>query len=308
MDPAAGMSRHHLLPACRCLRFATRAVVFAMVLAIDNRCAFAATMPASETSDLTDLPPSDLNLLGPSEPAGPSDVIEPSWTLGTEIQPYELWEVLTKRPAGGGPQQCMRSRPSAELDGEKLEALLVDGMCPFLAAFFSSSSPLAQSQRLAVTERQLAAAFPDLWYVKVDADHLGIRAFLQWDVTFLPMYVLFTPSGADQAPKWHRWPGDGQQNPYDYAAVVAFVTRASGLIVANTSASSLGPVVLPRRGSTAWPQAGVELAIGWTIIMLVATRRLYRRWAGTAPGHPGASGSAGVPPPGSIANISTVGG
>merc|ERR1719464_142265 len=82
-------------------------------------------------------------------------------------QPPEWWQ--------GG--HCSAAYLTEERTAEGLEALLAGSNCPFVVAFFSASSPLAQTDSLALTEQRVAASFPSLLYVRVDADLLGIRAF-----------------------------------------------------------------------------------------------------------------------------------
>jgi len=182
----------------------------------------------------------------------------------------------TARAARGSVRQCVwqsrricrSANPVEERNGLDLEVLLSEDKCPFLAAFFSASSPLAQTEKLAQTEHRVASAFPELRYVRVDADQLGIRAFLQWDIAFLPTYVLILPGREVKERQWIRWKGDGA-NPYDYSAVAAFVSRATGLIPANTS-FCVGPScghVTPR-GSATWNKT--ILVASWIAVAIVA--------------------------------------
>jgi len=169
-------------------------------------------------------------------------------------------------------QPCLGTGPVEERSGENLEVLLAEGECPFLAAFFSASLPLAQTKGLAETEQQIASAFPSLVYFRVDADQLGIRAFLQWDIAFLPTYVLYLPPSEGRPRKWIRWKGEGGSNPYDYEAVASFITHTTGLIPRNFSA------VPPRGSSPVQPRGqpesgGLQLGVSWVIIFLVGLRR-----------------------------------
>eukprot|EP00931_Biecheleriopsis_adriatica_P063022 TRINITY_DN38100_c0_g1_i1.p1 TRINITY_DN38100_c0_g1~~TRINITY_DN38100_c0_g1_i1.p1 ORF type:complete len:238 (-),score=42.33 TRINITY_DN38100_c0_g1_i1:78-734(-) len=151
-----------------------------------------------------------------------------------------------------------------ERNVETLEVLLAEERCPFVVAFFSASSPLAQSEDLAFTEQRLATAFRDLRYIRVDADQLSIRAFLQWDISFLPTYTLFWPrKGKEQ--KWHHWQGKNGANPYDYHSVASWVTRCTGLMPGNSSDTMAGPVP-PRMPSppmfgltTCWAMVGLAV-------------------------------------------------
>jgi len=183
----------------------------------------------------------------------------------------------------GRPSQCTRGLPVQRRAGDALEALLVEDDCPFLAAFFSESSPLAQSEGLAVTEQCVAAAFPDLQYFRVDTTQLGMRAFLQWDISFLPTYVLYMPSGIpDRLGTWHRWKAEGGANPYSYQFVASFVERSSGFAAANTSrileqgADAAAAWEPQRRGTEGVGGAGCQLSIAW---MLVAFAALHRWWS-----------------------------
>mmetsp|Transcript_111250 Transcript_111250/g.314905 ORF Transcript_111250/g.314905 Transcript_111250/m.314905 type:complete len:225 (-) Transcript_111250:108-782(-) len=167
-------------------------------------------------------------------------------------------------------EQCAAWNPIEERTGETLEALLLEDACPFVVAFFSSSSPLAQSEELARMEQQTASAFPEMKYVRVDADQLGIRAFLQWDITFLPTYVVSVPAEKGQPRQWIRWKGEGETNPYDHASVTAFVARATGLRAGNTSSFSAGPV--PPRGSPG--MSALQLGVCWVLLALTAAHRM----------------------------------
>lgn len=162
---------------------------------------------------------------------------------------------------------------------EGLEALLSENACPFLVAFFSTSSPLSQTHGLAAMEQHISAAFPSLLYVRVDADKLGIRAFLQWDIAFLPTYVLVLPATLGKPRQFFRWKGDGNPNPYDYDAVASFIARSTGLPPGNTTwraPLALGQDNLPMlpRGSQSWIR--LELVIGWILVALA----VLHRWLG----------------------------
>mmetsp|Transcript_75392 Transcript_75392/g.143512 ORF Transcript_75392/g.143512 Transcript_75392/m.143512 type:complete len:234 (-) Transcript_75392:18-719(-) len=165
---------------------------------------------------------------------------------------------------------CSDIHPIEERAGAGLEALLTEDACPFLAAFFSASSPLAQTPSLAVTEQRVAASFPNIRYVKVDADSMGVRAFLQWDIEFLPTYVLFMPALTGERRQWHRWPADSQTNPYDVEAITAFVSQVTKLMPANTSWSGFGEAETLQRGSPAWTT--LQAAVGWLLVAIVGVR------------------------------------
>ena len=158
---------------------------------------------------------------------------------------------------------------------DSLEILLSEEHCPFVAAFFSSSSPLSQTPELALTEQRLAMSFPTIRYVRVETEYMTIRSFLQWDISFLPTYVLFWPGGrpslgGSEAKGWHRWLGKGA-NPYDYAEVSSWISEVTGLLPQNSSQSDAKPL-LPRGGSQkassfAW------LVIAWTLVALAILHR-----------------------------------
>jgi len=205
-------------------------------------------------------------------------------------------------PSPGRPSQCTRGLPVQRRAGDALEALLVEDDCPFLAAFFSESSPLAQSEGLVVTEQWVAAAFPDLQYFRVDANQLGMRAFLQWDISFLPTYVLYMPSGIPDRPgTWHRWKAEGGANPYSYQFVASFVERSSGFAAANTSrileqgAASAAAWEPQRRGTDGVGGAGCQLSITWTLVAFAALHRWWcsRPSPGNAPSTRARGGGGG---------------
>mmetsp|Transcript_1692 Transcript_1692/g.3433 ORF Transcript_1692/g.3433 Transcript_1692/m.3433 type:complete len:227 (-) Transcript_1692:90-770(-) len=188
------------------------------------------------------------------------------WRAAEHLRPA-LWQ---------GGKRCIGTGTVEERSGEGLEALLAEGEYPFIAAFFSASLPLAQTKGLAETEQRVAAAFPSLVYIRVDADQLGIRAFLQWEVAFLPTYVLYLPPSEGQQRKWIRWKGEGGSNPYDYEAVASFIARATGLIPGNISAAPLaGSSLVQPRGQPEW--GGLQLGVSWAIIAAVAVRRWFQR-------------------------------
>ncbi|CAL1156144.1 unnamed protein product [Cladocopium goreaui] len=145
---------------------------------------------------------------------------------------------------------------------DSLEVLLAEEHCPFVAAFFSSSSPLSQTPELALTEQRLATSFPTVRYVRVETEYMTIRSFLQWDISFLPTYVLFWPGKEGGTKGWHRWTGKGA-NPYDYSEVSSWISEVTGLQPQNTSVATTGPPLLPRgsqKASSAW------LVIAWTLV------------------------------------------
>jgi len=174
--------------------------------------------------------------------------------------------------------QCRYAGPMEESSDLELEALLVEASCPFVAAFFSGSSPLAQTEGLAALEREVAASFPQLRYYRVDADTLSMRAFLQWDIAFLPTFVVYTPPEHPGYPgNWYRWNGNGT-SPYDLHTVAGFIQRAAGLRPSNATkcARLAGPVEgLPRRGAEAWTQA--SLLGSWVLVGLAALQRAFGR-------------------------------
>eukprot|EP00930_Biecheleria_cincta_P069152 TRINITY_DN56929_c0_g1_i1.p1 TRINITY_DN56929_c0_g1~~TRINITY_DN56929_c0_g1_i1.p1 ORF type:complete len:264 (-),score=26.03 TRINITY_DN56929_c0_g1_i1:132-923(-) len=165
-----------------------------------------------------------------------------------------------------------------ERNVETLEVLLAEERCPFVAAFFSGSSPLAQSTGLALTEQRLASSFPKLRYIRVDADLLSIRAFLQWDISFLPTFVLFWPGShrrkeGTPEKKWHHWKGEGSRSPYDYHAVADWITLKTGELPLNSSSLEAGPV--PERqphSSGRW-----QLVLSWGLVALGFLHR-YVNW------------------------------
>lgn len=211
-----------------------------------------------------------------------------------ESMPEASSQALEERPAPGLSRQeslqCQRWHAVEERSGDALETLLVEDAYPFIVAFFSESSPLARSEGLAIAEQRLAASFPDIRYFRVDADHLSMRAFLHWDISFLPTYVLFLPSAERKRPgSWHRWGGDGAANPYSYETVAAFVERASGFVAANSSARRAdapllgvtGP--LPPRAGSGFVGSTLQLAASWTVVVVAALHRLLAASAPEAP-------------------------
>uniref|UniRef100_A0A7S1AT84 Thioredoxin domain-containing protein n=1 Tax=Noctiluca scintillans TaxID=2966 RepID=A0A7S1AT84_NOCSC len=169
---------------------------------------------------------------------------------------------------------CAFERCADEKDGSALEELLAEESCPVLAALFPASSPLAQSDVVTSMEHQLAVSFPSLRYVKVDADQLGVRAFLQWDVSFLPAYMLFMPRVPGQNRRWHRWPSDGHSSPYDFDAVSAFISRTARLQAANTSWLGAGDCLRRPRGDESW--SNFQLWVGWFLVAFTALVRWWR--------------------------------
>eukprot|EP00435_Cladocopium_sp_Y103_P010974 s4368_g2.t2 len=157
---------------------------------------------------------------------------------------------------------------------DSLEVLLAEEHCPFVAAFFSSSSPLSQTSELALTEQRLATSFPTLRYVRVETEYMTIRSFLQWDISFLPTYVLFWPGhaslGGSETKGWHRWMGKGA-NPYDYSEVSSWISDVTGLLPQNTS-DVVSPVLLPR-GSSQKASSLAWLGIAWTLVALAVLHR-----------------------------------
>lgn len=185
--------------------------------------------------------------------------------------------------SGSQQRQCWLAGPIEERSDDELEALLSEEACPFLAAFFSGSSPLARSESLAEMEQQVAAAFPQLRYYRVDADQLGMRAFLQWDIAFLPTYVLYTPSETPgRSGHWYRWKGNGT-SPYDFYTVAGFISRVAGLMPMNstTCVKLAGPADrLPRRGSETGSYA--RLAASWALVFLACLQRWFGQPLGEA--------------------------
>lgn len=168
------------------------------------------------------------------------------------------------------------NRPMEERNADGLEALL-DDPCPFVVALFSGSSPLSQGEGLAFTEQRLASAFPDLAYIKVDADLLGVRAFLQWDIAFLPMFVILSPGvGRGGQRQWVRWPDGGRMNPYDFDAAARFVSQATGLPVGNTTRIDFGSHSFFVRKSPGWSRS--KLVGSWFLVFIVAFRKLKSKY------------------------------
>ncbi|CAE7344893.1 ACSL4 [Symbiodinium pilosum] len=159
-----------------------------------------------------------------------------------------------------------------ERHADALEVLLSEELCPFVVAFFSSSSPLSQSTKLALTEQRLASSFPTLRYVRVETEQMSIRAFLQWDINYLPTYVLFWP--ANSTSPWQRWQSGKNANPYDYHDVSAWMTKATGLVPSNSSQAAAGPV--PPRGKNA------SLSFGWFLVALAVLHRLANHASGAS--------------------------
>lgn len=172
--------------------------------------------------------------------------------------------------------QCWYGGAIEEKSDDDLKELLSEELCPFLAAFFSGASPLARSDALVEMEQQVAAAFPEIRYYRVDADHLSMRAFLQWDIAFLPTYVLYTPPESLGHPgTWYRWKGSGT-NPYDFHTVAGFIQRTSGLRPSNSSTCvrlAGAWEALPRRGSESW--TGMYLAMSWVLVVVAALQRWF---------------------------------
>eukprot|EP00933_Yihiella_yeosuensis_P014097 TRINITY_DN12763_c0_g1_i1.p1 TRINITY_DN12763_c0_g1~~TRINITY_DN12763_c0_g1_i1.p1 ORF type:complete len:265 (-),score=21.69 TRINITY_DN12763_c0_g1_i1:82-876(-) len=159
---------------------------------------------------------------------------------------------------------------------EGLEALLSDQRCPFVVAFFSGASPLSQSKELAITEQRLATSFSKLRYIRVDADQLGIKSFLQWDVSVLPTYILYWPPWLSQPgaslKKWHSWHEGVKDNPYHYDAVAAWISSVTGLTAGNSTSAFTQP--LEPRGSEA--RTLFRLKVCWTIIAIAVLSRLVK--------------------------------
>ncbi|CAE8652658.1 unnamed protein product, partial [Polarella glacialis] len=179
---------------------------------------------------------------------------------------------------------CPQSQPVLDQPADGLEVFLGERTCPFLAAFFSGSSPMAKAESLALTEQRLASSFPRLRYVRVDADELGIRALLQWDIVSLPTYVLFWPlaapgtAGRPPWQTWHRWQGD--LNPYDYHDVAKWISASSGLLPANSSSVGQfpGPLGLVKRGANS-SSSHIRLGVCWTLIAMLAIPKILKRIA-----------------------------
>lgn len=196
--------------------------------------------------------------------------------MGAELResvpaPAPFRASLSKQP------QCFTAGAIEERAGDSLEALLTEEVCPFLATFFSTSSPLARTAALAELEQQVAAAFPELRYFRVDADQLSMRAFLQWDIAFLPTLVLYSPPDVPgRQGHWHRWKGGSAASPYEFATVANFVTRFTGLRPGNSSSFARpteGGGLLPKRGSETWYDW--QLAASWVLVVLAAFQWRY---------------------------------
>lgn len=160
---------------------------------------------------------------------------------------------------------------------DSLESLLAEERCPFVAAFFSSSSPLSKTQELATMEQSVAASFPSLRYVRVETEYMTIKNFLQWDITFLPTYVLLWPGSVNPSNPasrgWHRWPGKGA-NPYDYGEVSAWISKVTGLTVHRSEIEEGATGTLVPRGS----QNGFgSLLVAWTLVALAVLHR-FLNW------------------------------
>lgn len=185
-------------------------------------------------------------------------------------------------------QQCLLRGPIEELSGEALEQLLDATACPMLLAVFSSSSPLTQFRSFAIMEEQIATAFPWLRYIRIDADQMSMRTFLQWDVGYLPVYMLYMP-GAGDTGVWHRWPSAGNNqdltfDPYNFWQVSAFVSASIG-VPANLShawrridddfqSGPLSPGSLsPGQRASLWNMR--KLIGSWILIGLVSAKRVY---------------------------------
>eukprot|EP00929_Paragymnodinium_shiwhaense_P064432 TRINITY_DN32265_c0_g1_i2.p1 TRINITY_DN32265_c0_g1~~TRINITY_DN32265_c0_g1_i2.p1 ORF type:complete len:195 (-),score=28.81 TRINITY_DN32265_c0_g1_i2:81-665(-) len=127
--------------------------------------------------------------------------------------------------------------PPAHIVEERMSELTeeyIDRGCSVIVALFRSSVQLSQTESLAITEERLARTFPQMVYLKTDADLIDVRALLHWEITHLPVFVVSqknstSVSGSKKQYKHKRWPLDGQSSPYDYDGAVAFVEKATGL-------------------------------------------------------------------------------
>jgi hypothetical protein len=176
------------------------------------------------------------------------------------------------------PTEC-NARPVEEhFTNFGLEALL-DDPCPVVLAFFSGSSLLAQTEKLALMELQLAASFWNVSYVKVDADRLGIRSFLQWEISFLPMFIVIKRASVNGGIReWVRWPDRTAANPYDYQLASAFVSRVTGIPIGNYSRRDVGPLAFSIRGSPKWSRQ--KLAFSWFLVIAAGLHYQCRQRSG----------------------------